>query len=81
MEHSERADILATAQVFALPMRLRFRGITVREGVLLHGPAGWGEFAPFDNYTDAQCVPWLASALEAAGTGCAGVLSAGRGAS
>ncbi|WP_111766605.1 o-succinylbenzoate synthase [Nakamurella deserti] len=69
MEHSERADILATAQVFALPMRMRFRGVTVREGVLLHGPAGWGEFAPFDDYADARCVPWLASALEAAGTG------------
>ena len=25
----------------------RFRGITVREGVLLRGPSGWGEFAPF----------------------------------
>jgi O-succinylbenzoate synthase len=69
MDSSERADILGGAQTFVLPMRLRFRGITSREGMLLRGPAGWGEFAPFDNYTDAQCVPWLLSALEAAATG------------
>jgi O-succinylbenzoate synthase len=43
----------------------RFRGITVREGVLLRGPAGWGEFGPFNDYGDAECVPWLACANEA----------------
>ena len=31
----------------------RFRGVTVREGVLLRGPAGWAEFAPFRDYADA----------------------------
>ncbi|ASR38239.1 O-succinylbenzoate synthase [Prauserella marina] len=51
--------------VYAVPLRTRFRGITVREGVLLRGQAGWGEFCPFADYTDAECVPWLASALEA----------------
>ncbi len=61
-------DLLATARVFALPMVHRFRGVTVREGVLLRGPAGWGEFAPFRDYTDAQCVPWLRSAVESATT-------------
>ncbi|MEO5832805.1 MAG: o-succinylbenzoate synthase [Nakamurella sp.] len=66
---TDRADILGAARVFALPMRLQFRGITTRSGMLLSGPAGVGEFAPFDNYTDEQCVPWLRSALEAAETG------------
>ncbi|MBM9466265.1 o-succinylbenzoate synthase [Nakamurella sp. YIM 132084] len=47
-------------------MRARFRGITVREGVLLRGPVGWGEFAPFWDYDDAACVPWLRSAVETA---------------
>ena len=47
-------------------MRTRFRGIDVREGVLLHGPAGWGEFSPFWDYDAAECVPWLAAAREAA---------------
>ncbi|HKS45128.1 MAG TPA: o-succinylbenzoate synthase [Amycolatopsis sp.] len=51
--------------VYAVPLRNRFRGITVREGVLLHGPAGWGEFCPFADYSDAESVPWLAAAVEA----------------
>lgn len=45
-------------------MRQKFRGIIVREGMLLHGPAGWGEFCPFGDYSDAECVPWLAAAVE-----------------
>ena len=35
-------------------MRTRFRGITVREGVLLRGPAGWGEWSPFLEYDAAR---------------------------
>ena len=58
--------LLATAAVFALPMVERFRGVTVREGVLLNGPAGWAEFAPFRDYDDRQCVPWLRAAIESA---------------
>ncbi len=61
-------ELLDTARVFALPMAHRFRGVTVREGVLLHGPAGWGEFAPFRDYSDQQCVPWLRAAVESAST-------------
>ncbi len=56
-------------KVYAIPLRTRFRGITVREGVLLHGPAGWGEFCPFADYSDAESVPWLRSALEATEAG------------
>lgn len=55
-------------RVYALPMRNKFRGITVRCGVLLHGPAGWGEFCPFEDYTDSQSVPWLRTALESCTT-------------
>ncbi|WP_246148453.1 o-succinylbenzoate synthase [Nonomuraea turkmeniaca] len=47
-------------------MRLRFRGQTAREGVLLHGPAGWGEFSPFPEYGPRECARWLACAREAA---------------
>ncbi|MDS0133451.1 MULTISPECIES: o-succinylbenzoate synthase [unclassified Amycolatopsis] len=56
-------------KVYAIPLRTRFRGITVREGVLLHGPAGWGEFCPFADYSDAESVPWLHSAVEATDAG------------
>jgi o-succinylbenzoate synthase len=53
-------------QVWSVSMRTRFRGIDVREGVLVHGPAGWGEFSPFWDYDVAECVPWWRSAHEAA---------------
>ncbi len=55
--------------VFSIPLRTRFRGITVREGVLLRGDAGWGEWSPFLEYDDATARPWLAAALEAADVG------------
>lgn len=51
------------AAVFALPMRTRFRGITVREGALLHGPAGWGEFAPFVEYDAPEAARWWDAAV------------------
>nr|WP_206615816.1 o-succinylbenzoate synthase [Rhodococcus xishaensis] len=63
------ADLLAGAQVVSLPMRVRFRGITTREAVLLEGPAGWGEFAPFPEYDDAEAAAWLRAAIEAAWLG------------
>ncbi len=56
-------------RVYSIPMRTRFRGLTRREGVLLQGPAGWGEFSPFAEYGPAECARWLAAAREAAHTG------------
>src|SRR6185503_20684668 len=53
-------------RVFAIPMRTRFRGITVREGMLLRGAAGWGEWSPFLEYDPAVAEPWLRCAEEAA---------------
>jgi O-succinylbenzoate synthase len=50
--------------VYSIPMRTRFRGITVREGMLIQGPAGWGEFCPFTEYSDAESAAWLATAVE-----------------
>ena len=52
------------ARVYAIPMRVRFRGITVREGMLIEGPAGWGEFCPFTDYDDSESASWLATAVE-----------------
>lgn len=57
---------MSQAWVWSIPMRTRFRGITVREGVLLRGPGGWGEFSPFVEYDDEVAGPWLACAHEAA---------------
>ncbi|MEV4257299.1 o-succinylbenzoate synthase [Spirillospora sp. NPDC049652] len=53
-------------RVFSIAMRTRFRGVTRREGVLLRGPAGWGEFSPFAEYGPAEAARWLAAAREAA---------------
>src|SRR5258708_25198080 len=47
-------------------VRSRFRGSTGRRGALLHGPAGWGEFSPFEEYGPAESARWLASAIESA---------------
>ncbi|MGW6447752.1 o-succinylbenzoate synthase [Lentzea sp. NPDC055074] len=55
--------------VYSIPMRVRFRGITQRTGLLIEGPAGWGEFCPFEEYGDDEAASWLACALEAANEG------------
>ena len=60
---------MAEPAVFSIPLRTRFRGITVREGLLLRGEAGWGEFSPFLEYDAATSAPWLACAREAADQG------------
>jgi len=66
-------DLLASlghpVRVYSIPMRTRFRGITVRDGMLLRGPAGWAEFSPFWGYDAAESAAWLSAALEAAVTG------------
>ena len=57
------------SHVYAIPLRTRFRGIDVREGMLLRGDAGWGEFSPFLEYDADTARPWLAAAREAAEVG------------
>jgi o-succinylbenzoate synthase len=59
-------DLLDRLHVVALPMRVRFRGIMVREVALIDGPAGWGEFGPFLEYQPPEAAHWLAAAIEAA---------------
>lgn len=56
-------------RTYALGMTVRFRGLERREGMLVHGDAGWGEFSPFADYDTAGSVPWLHAALEAATLG------------
>lgn len=59
-------DLLERLHVVALPMRVRFRGITVREVALIDGPAGWGEFGAFTEYEPAEAAHWLAAGIESA---------------
>ena len=56
------AEMIGGLRAFAIPMPVRFRGITVREGALIEGPAGWGEFSPFAEYGPKESARWLASA-------------------
>jgi o-succinylbenzoate synthase len=57
---------ISDVRVWSVPMRTRFRGIDVRDGVLVRGPAGWGEFSPFWDYDVAESRRWWAAALESA---------------
>ena len=59
-------DLIDSLRVVALPMKTKFRGVTVREVALIQGEYGWGEFSPFLEYDDAESAPWLVCAIEAA---------------
>jgi len=59
-------SLLETMRVVALPTKTNFRGINLREVALFKGEYGWAEFSPFLEYGYEECVPWLASAIEAA---------------
>jgi o-succinylbenzoate synthase len=51
---------------FRIPLRTRFRGVDERTGMLLEGPAGWGEWSPFPDYPPEVAARWLPAAREAA---------------
>jgi o-succinylbenzoate synthase len=52
------------ARYYAIPLVTPFQDVLIREGLLLEGPAGWGEFSPFADYDDRESAPWLACAIE-----------------
>lgn len=58
------AELLERAEVVALPMRVSFRGVTVREALLIDAPSQWAEFAPFPEYDPAEASLWLRSAIQ-----------------
>ena len=60
---------LPTVAVWSIPLRTRFRGLVVRDGALVRGDAGWGEFSPFWDYDDEESVRWWRAACEAADEG------------
>jgi len=63
------AEVLGSLSVVRIPLRVRFRGVTEREAVLIRGPKGWAEFAPFPEYDDRESSRWLAAAIEAGWAG------------
>ena len=56
-------DLISRAHVVALPMRIRFRGVGVREALLFDGTTAWSEFAPFVEYDAPEASRWLRSSL------------------
>lgn len=57
-------EFLSRAHVVSLAMRVKFRGVTTREALLVEGPKGWGEFSPFLEYKAPEAANWLACAVE-----------------
>jgi o-succinylbenzoate synthase len=64
-----RGRVPGDVQIYQVGLRARFRGLTARDGVLVRGDAGWGEFAPFWDYDDDAATAWWRSAREAADVG------------
>jgi O-succinylbenzoate synthase len=54
---------------YAIGVPTPFRGLTERQGMVWHGPAGWAEWSPFLDYHGPDLVPWLRAADEAAEQG------------
>lgn len=60
----EFAELTDQVHVVRLPLLTSFRGLTARETLLLRGPMGWTEFAPFVEYDDAEAAEWLRASIE-----------------
>lgn len=55
--------------VYDIGLKVAFRGLTRRSGILFEGPAGWAEWSPFQEYDDTESATWLRAALETAEVG------------
>jgi O-succinylbenzoate synthase len=54
------------APIFAIPV---IGGASIREGMLIEGPQGWGEFSPDDDCDGRAAARWLTAAIEAGTVG------------
>lgn len=52
--------------LYSLPLTVRFRGVSHREGFLMRGEEAWGECSPFTEYEPPEASRWLMAALSAA---------------
>ena len=55
--------------VFDIPLRVPFRGVTRRQGILFEGEAGRAEWSPFREYGDEEAATWLRAAVAVAREG------------
>jgi O-succinylbenzoate synthase len=61
--------MLSAPIAWSTPLTTQFRGLDVRDGLLLRGAAGWGELSPFWDYDDVESATWLRATREAADIG------------
>lgn len=57
-------DLMKGAKPFEIKLEFTLRGDSSRFGLLLAGPKGWGEFAPFANHSASHQARWLQAAIE-----------------
>ncbi len=57
---------VAVVGAFEIPLTVGFRGVRSRRGLLVRGPAGWGEWSPFPEYGPRLAARWWRAAREAA---------------
>lgn len=67
-ENAENIDVsidqlIERAHIVALPMRVSFRGVRLREAMLIEGTRRWCEWSPFLEYGPEESSRWLRSAL------------------
>ena len=57
-------DLMKGAKPFEIKIKFSLNGESARFGLLIQGPNGWGEFAPFANHTATHQARWLQAAIE-----------------
>lgn len=57
-------ELIARAHPIALPMRVPFRGVEVREVCLFDATTRWSEWSPFVEYEPAEAARWLKHAID-----------------
>ncbi len=58
--------MINSARVYQIPLRVRFRNVDMRHGMIFRGPAGWAEWSPFPEYPAAEAATWWDCAVETA---------------
>lgn len=67
--HSAGAVGPEGGRVYQIGLHTRFRGVTVRQGLIWRGEAGWAEWSPFLDYGPDEARIWLGAAIESADHG------------
>jgi o-succinylbenzoate synthase len=67
--HSVKAADPESGRIYQIGLHTQFRGVTVRQGLVWRGAAGWAEWSPFLDYRPDEARIWLLAAMESAEIG------------